>query len=430
MSIGSFVCTSCGGALRKYNQRVKSISMSNFSMQEIFFLKKRGNKACHKIYMALCEGEPREKLENFDDFLRLKYEVRKWYREPGPEIEEEALRENQEALDRASQTQTPKTNRIGVNAAAGLIILPSRSLSSVLSPSPSIASSQSRPNNSFQSGPSNTSSPQPPSNFARLLPDTQVAVSSPPSSVLSDSKVDPFADLFAARPATQPALTVSQTPPSFLAPATATFVSNQSDMKELTIRPSSTQTSSFSFPAPVPADKYAALAELDGMRKVSASTSGGKGLDNFLNGLSSQSQAPPQPSHASASMNTFQFQGNTNPPVFTGDQFKVFEHSRPQQQSTPANPFFIAAPVTSLMNPLGISTPSAIQPQQSPSPGNPFVVQPTATVPTNPFAPSCPAALPQACPPSAFNVPFSSFHTSAPTNGVSSSSFNPFVNAR
>nr|VZI54886.1 unnamed protein product [Spirometra erinaceieuropaei] len=78
MSIGSFVCTSCGGALRKYNQRVKSISMSNFSMQEIFFLKKRGNKACHKIYMALCEGEPREKLENFDDFLRLKYEVRKW----------------------------------------------------------------------------------------------------------------------------------------------------------------------------------------------------------------------------------------------------------------------------------------------------------------------------------------------------------------
>nr|VZI52321.1 unnamed protein product [Spirometra erinaceieuropaei] len=123
--------------------------------------------------MALCEGEPREKLENFDDFLRLKYEVRKWYREPGPEIEEEALRENQEALDRASQTQTPKTNRIGVNAAAGLIILPSRSLSSVLSPSPSIASSQSRPNNSFQSGPSNTSSPQPPSNFARLLPDTQ-----------------------------------------------------------------------------------------------------------------------------------------------------------------------------------------------------------------------------------------------------------------
>ncbi|VDN15702.1 unnamed protein product [Dibothriocephalus latus] len=174
MSIGSFVCTSCGGALRKYNQRVKSISMSNFNMQEIFFLKKRGNKACQKIYMALCDGEPREKLENFDDFLRLKYEIRKWYREPGPEIEEEALCENQEALDRASQTPTPKTNRIGVNAAAGLIILPSRSLPSVLSHASSTTSNQSRPNESSQSGPGTASSPQPLNNISRLLPPTQV----------------------------------------------------------------------------------------------------------------------------------------------------------------------------------------------------------------------------------------------------------------
>ncbi|VDL99968.1 unnamed protein product [Schistocephalus solidus] len=405
------------------------------------------------------------------------------YREPGPEIEEEALSENQEALDRASQTPTPKANRIGVNAAAGLIILPNRSLASVLSHAPSITSSQSRSNECSQSGPSTASSPQPPNNFSRQ-PLTQVAVSSSPSSIISDFKVDPFADLIAARPIPQPALsqpppppqqlfdtvsfpfnpfssanpsqqavtttsttpaTVSSTPkngstdffrqfptssqasPSFLAPTTASFVCSQSDIHELASGPCSTQPSSFSFPAPVPADKYAALAELDGMRKVSASSGVGRGLDNFLNGFSPQTQASSQQSHATASLNTFQFQGNTNPPAFRGDQFRVFEPTRPQQQSAPVNPFFTTAPATSLMNPLGVGAPSAVLQQQNPPASNPFVVQSTASVPTNPFASSCPASPPQTCPPSAFNVPFSSFHTSAPTNGVSSSSFNPFV---
>lgn len=54
--------------------------MSNFNSQEINFMKRRGNKACGKIYLALCNGkEPDECENNFDDYLRLKYQVQKWY---------------------------------------------------------------------------------------------------------------------------------------------------------------------------------------------------------------------------------------------------------------------------------------------------------------------------------------------------------------
>ncbi|KAK3745103.1 hypothetical protein QZH41_015080 [Actinostola sp. cb2023] len=46
MTIGSFVCTSCSGILRGLNppQRVKSISMTSFTPQEIEFLQGAGNE--------------------------------------------------------------------------------------------------------------------------------------------------------------------------------------------------------------------------------------------------------------------------------------------------------------------------------------------------------------------------------------------------
>ncbi|VDM35166.1 unnamed protein product [Hydatigera taeniaeformis] len=90
--------------------------------------------ACGKIYLALCNGkEPDERNSNFDDYLRLKYQVQKWYRVPDPAVEEEAFRENEEALSRASQNSSAKASHISANAAAGLIILSNRSLPTSLS---------------------------------------------------------------------------------------------------------------------------------------------------------------------------------------------------------------------------------------------------------------------------------------------------------
>ncbi|GCC19998.1 hypothetical protein chiPu_0021232 [Chiloscyllium punctatum] len=47
ITVGSFVCTSCSGILRGLNppHRVKSISMTTFTEQEIEFLQSHGNEA-------------------------------------------------------------------------------------------------------------------------------------------------------------------------------------------------------------------------------------------------------------------------------------------------------------------------------------------------------------------------------------------------
>uniref|UniRef100_A0A3Q1GUY3 Arf-GAP domain and FG repeat-containing protein 2-like n=1 Tax=Acanthochromis polyacanthus TaxID=80966 RepID=A0A3Q1GUY3_9TELE len=46
ITVGSFVCTSCSGMLRGLNppHRVKSISMTTFSQQEVEFLQNHGNE--------------------------------------------------------------------------------------------------------------------------------------------------------------------------------------------------------------------------------------------------------------------------------------------------------------------------------------------------------------------------------------------------
>ncbi|XP_051719564.1 arf-GAP domain and FG repeat-containing protein 1a isoform X3 [Ctenopharyngodon idella] len=89
MTVGSFVCTSCSGILRGLNppHRVKSISMTTFTQQEIEFLQKHGNEACKQIWLGLYDDrnlaipdfrEPQKVKE----FLQDKYEKKRWYVPP------------------------------------------------------------------------------------------------------------------------------------------------------------------------------------------------------------------------------------------------------------------------------------------------------------------------------------------------------------
>ncbi|KAK7156715.1 hypothetical protein R3I94_006680 [Phoxinus phoxinus] len=89
MTVGSFVCTSCSGILRGLNppHRVKSISMTTFTLQEIEFLQKHGNEACKPIWLGLYDDrnvaipdfrEPQKVKE----FLQDKYEKKRWYVPP------------------------------------------------------------------------------------------------------------------------------------------------------------------------------------------------------------------------------------------------------------------------------------------------------------------------------------------------------------
>lgn len=88
-TIGSFVCTSCSGILRGLNppHRVKSISMTSFTPQEIESLQGQGNEFCKKVWLGLwnssmpAEPETRDE-QKIKDFMAQKYERKRWYIPP------------------------------------------------------------------------------------------------------------------------------------------------------------------------------------------------------------------------------------------------------------------------------------------------------------------------------------------------------------
>ncbi|XP_078420274.1 arf-GAP domain and FG repeat-containing protein 1a isoform X5 [Cetorhinus maximus] len=86
MTIGSFVCTSCSGILRGLNppHRVKSISMTTFTQQEIEFLQKHGNEVCKQIWLGLYDERSSvypdfRDPQKVKDFLQEKYEKKRWF---------------------------------------------------------------------------------------------------------------------------------------------------------------------------------------------------------------------------------------------------------------------------------------------------------------------------------------------------------------
>ncbi|KAM4042645.1 arf-GAP domain and FG repeat-containing protein 1 isoform 5-T5 [Anomaloglossus baeobatrachus] len=89
MTAGAFVCTSCSGILRGLNppHRVKSISMTTFTQQEIEFLQKHSNDVCKQIWLGLFDDRS-SAIPDFRDpqkvkeFLQEKYEKKRWYVPP------------------------------------------------------------------------------------------------------------------------------------------------------------------------------------------------------------------------------------------------------------------------------------------------------------------------------------------------------------
>ncbi|XP_027011303.2 arf-GAP domain and FG repeat-containing protein 1a isoform X7 [Tachysurus fulvidraco] len=89
MTNGSFVCTSCSGILRGLNppHRVKSISMTTFTQQEIEFLQKHGNEVCKQIWLGLYDDRTSSvpdfrEPQKVKEFLQEKYEKKRWYIPP------------------------------------------------------------------------------------------------------------------------------------------------------------------------------------------------------------------------------------------------------------------------------------------------------------------------------------------------------------
>ncbi|XP_077169140.1 arf-GAP domain and FG repeat-containing protein 2 isoform X2 [Paroedura picta] len=89
ITLGSFVCTGCSGALRGLNppHRVKSISMTTFTESEVQFLQSRGNQACRRIWLGSFDSRASllpdsQDPQRLKEFLQEKYEKKRWYVTP------------------------------------------------------------------------------------------------------------------------------------------------------------------------------------------------------------------------------------------------------------------------------------------------------------------------------------------------------------
>jgi Arf-GAP domain and FG repeat-containing protein 1 len=111
MTTRGFVCTSCGGYLRGLNppHRVKSISMTTFSEDELTLLKDGGNELAHAVWMG--RWNPRQDKEAskkdevaFKEFLISKYERKMWYK---AEVKRESEAKNESSTPTAEAKILP-----------------------------------------------------------------------------------------------------------------------------------------------------------------------------------------------------------------------------------------------------------------------------------------------------------------------------------
>jgi len=89
MTVGAFVCTKCSGILRGITppHRIKSISMSAFSAEEVEFVRSRGNLWAQKVWLGLYDSSRLGLYDAKDDeglrsFIIDKYEKKRYYVDP------------------------------------------------------------------------------------------------------------------------------------------------------------------------------------------------------------------------------------------------------------------------------------------------------------------------------------------------------------
>jgi len=88
MTIGSFVCTKCSGMLRGINppHRIKSISMSSFTSDEVEMVRSRGNAWCAAVWLGNYNKNSNpvdfKDDEKVKEFIVAKYEKKRYYVDP------------------------------------------------------------------------------------------------------------------------------------------------------------------------------------------------------------------------------------------------------------------------------------------------------------------------------------------------------------
>ncbi|XP_041125974.1 arf-GAP domain and FG repeat-containing protein 1-like isoform X5 [Polyodon spathula] len=250
MTVGSFVCTSCSGILRGLNppHRVKSISMTTFTQQEIEFLQKHGNELCKQIWLGLYDDRSSSipdfrEPQKVKEFLQEKYEKKRWY---VPAEQARVVASVHASVSGSSASSTSSTPEV-------------RPLKSLLGETaPALHLNRSTPSQSPVVSHVQAQQPQ------------QFQQDKKQFDLLSDLG----GDIFAA-PAPAPAPTSQSTGSANFANF-ANFNSHtgaSGPMSNTSSAPSVTAVSASSQPSSVGGDKYAALAELDSVFSAPAPTS-------------------------------------------------------------------------------------------------------------------------------------------------------------
>jgi len=88
IDFASFVCQECAGIHRKFNHRIKSISIATFTQDEVDKLQNGGNEVCNLKYLAKYkQGKdpfqlPNEgELDKSEQYIKLKYVDKKWFKD-------------------------------------------------------------------------------------------------------------------------------------------------------------------------------------------------------------------------------------------------------------------------------------------------------------------------------------------------------------
>ncbi|XP_033884622.3 arf-GAP domain and FG repeat-containing protein 1-like isoform X4 [Acipenser ruthenus] len=250
MTVGSFVCTSCSGILRGLNppHRVKSISMTTFTQQEIEFLQKHGNELCKQIWLGLYDDRSSSipdfrEPQKVKEFLQEKYEKKRWY---VPAEQARVVASVHASVSGSSASSTSSTPEV-------------RPLKSLLGETvPALHLNRSTPG---QSPVVSRVQAQQPQHFQQ-------------DKKQFDLLSDLGGDIFAA-PAPAPAPTSQSTGSANFANF-ANFNSHtgaSGPVSNASSAPSVTAVSTSSQPSSVGGDKYAALAELDSVFSTPAPTS-------------------------------------------------------------------------------------------------------------------------------------------------------------
>ncbi len=125
LEFNTFVCMNCSGVHRELNHRVKGITLSKFSEEEVRNLQQGGNQACNDLYLA--KYDPSRDMKEPDGlnvgnrrkFMFAKYKEKRWYgttEDLVREIEErEAAERSKEARlaprRKSSGRQVPKSSQ-------------------------------------------------------------------------------------------------------------------------------------------------------------------------------------------------------------------------------------------------------------------------------------------------------------------------------